>query len=244
MVSFTKLQVVNNNLANANTPGFKRQYLVHEQQAFKDTLAAKMESSVAMPFARGDHDRTPGVVQVRTATDFTLGSIKNTGRTLDVALENPNDFFVVNTPEGQTYTRAGNFVVDSEGQLKTADGHIVQGDGGPVVVEGANPHITSGGVVMAGGNEAGRLQVVRFQNPEVLERIGSTRYKSPVGNPPPVPQETPALVPNALEMSNVSAIQSVIELIGATRGFELYTKTAGSIDSMNEQAIQSIGSRT
>ncbi|MCB0331938.1 MAG: flagellar hook-basal body protein [Bdellovibrionales bacterium] len=242
LLSLAKLHVVNNNLANANTPGFKRQYLIREQQAFEDTLTSKLQES--MPFAKGDHDRTPGVVQVRTATDFSVGSIKNTGRNLDVALENPNDFFVVNTPQGLMYTRAGNFSVDSEGQLVTTDGHPVQGDGGPIVLDGANSYISSGGVVMSGGNEVGRLLVTRHEDPAALERVGSNRYRALPGTAAPVPQESPSIVPNALEMSNVSAIQSVIELISATRGFELYTKAAGSIDQMNEQAISRVGSST
>ncbi len=240
LISLAKLHVVNNNLANANTPGFKRQYLIREQQGFEDTLTSKLNES--MPFAQGDHDRTPGVVQVRTATDFSIGSIQNTGRKLDVALENPHDFFVVNTPEGRMFTRAGNFSVDGEGQLVTADGYAMQGDGGPIVLEGANSYITSGGVVMSGGNEVGRLLVTRFEDPAALERVGSNRYRSLPGTPAPVPQESPSIAPSSLEMSNVSAVQSVIELISATRGFELYTKTASSIDQMNEQAISRVGS--
>ena len=88
-----KLEVVNNNLANINTVGFKKQILTGETQSFDQTLASAVAKDD--PYAKGDHDRTPGVVNSRTVTDFTVGAIKNTGNPLDVALRNPNDFFVI-----------------------------------------------------------------------------------------------------------------------------------------------------
>jgi len=241
-VQLTQLDIVNNNLANVNTPGFKRQFLVQETQGFDDTLASKM--NLKDPYAKADQERTPGVNQLRTVTDFSLGSITNTGNPLDVALRDPNEFFVIETPEGNQYTRAGNFTLNVEGQVVTHEGYSVLGDGGAIAVNGPGVSISPSGVVGSQTEEAGRLAVVRFEDPTVLERIGGSRFAIVDGGAAPAAVDDPQLLTQSLEMSNVSAIDSIIELISATRGFELYTKSAASIDEMNQTAINQVGKRT
>jgi flagellar basal body rod protein FlgG len=242
LVQLRKLDVVNNNLANVNTPGYKRQYLVHDERQFEDTLAKSLEGED--PFARGDHDRVHGAIHSKSVTDFTQGSIRNTGSDLDVALRHPSDFFVINTPSGTEYTRAGNFTLNEEGQLVTHDGMVVQGDGGAITAEGAGMKITPGGGLISNGQEVGKLQVVRFEGAPPLERTAGTRFKLLPGNPQPEARENPDVEPQALEMSNVTALTSVIELIGASRGFEMYTKSAKAIDEMNQTAVTKIGRKS
>lgn len=239
-----KLELVNNNLANVNTPGFKRQYLVSETQGFEDTLAARVAKDD--PYARGDHERSPGVLQIKTVTDFSIGSIKTTGNPLHVALQNPNQFFVLDTPEGEQYTRAGNFTLNADGQLVSAEGFPVIGNGGPIVT--TNPGVSiseNGSVTTNDGNlqQSGRLQVVEFENTNQLDRIGGSRFILQRGAAQPSEVTNAKLITSSLEMSNVSAIESVIDLINATKGFELYTKAAKSIDELNQSSIQQIGSR-
>lgn len=235
-----KLDVINNNLANVNTPGFKRQILVREERAFEDTLAGMVDTKD--PYARGDHERVHGTVHVRSITDFSQGPIKNTGNELDVALREPDHFFVIDVGEGkQHFTRAGNFTLNGEGQLVTHEGHIVRGDGGAITAEGAGMKISPGGIVTSNGQNVGRLQVVKVDDPAALERSSGTRFSLVEGAAPPQPIENAAMEVQALEMSNVTAIQSVMELISANRGFNLYTKMARSIDEMNNIAITRVG---
>lgn len=233
-----RLEVVNNNLANINTPGFKRQHMVGEVRKFEDTLASLLTDPD--PYAKGDHQRTPDVTQVRTVTDFSQGSIKFTGNPLDVALRNPNEFFSVQTPEGEQYTRAGNFTLNDQGQLVTIDGLPVMSDGGPITIDGTGASISSGGGVFANGQEVARLKVVHFDDPGGLKRVGATRFALESGLAAPRVIEDAKLEAQALEMANVSAIQSMVEMISAARGFEMYTKTAKSIDEMNQTAISRI----
>ncbi len=87
----------------------------------------------------------------------------------------------------------------------------------------------------------GQLDVVQIADPEQLETVGSTRFQLREGAPAPAAAENVKLVPRSLEMANVSAIQSMVELIAATRGFELYSKSAQTIDQMDEQAITQVG---
>ena len=233
-----KLEIVNNNLANINTPGFKREVLTGEEQTFDQTLASLTARSD--PYAKGDHERTSGVTNISAFTDFTAGPIKNTENPLDVALRNANDFFAISTPSGIQYTRAGNFSLSSSGDLVTMDGMPVQGDGGNINVSGPGAEISQDGSVRVNGASVGRLTVVRIEDPKSLLRAGDNRFSlaSGAGQPPGV---EPDLVPRSLEMSNVSAISSVVDLITTNKAFQMYAKSTETIDTMNQAAINQIG---
>jgi flagellar basal-body rod protein FlgG len=239
IVQLRKLEIQNNNLANVNTVGFKRQILVTSPEDFKDTFAKEMAGKD--PYATGDQKRVATVNEVATHTDFSMGAIKSTGNPLDVALRNANDFFVVNTPQGRMFTRAGNFTLDANGALVTQDGMQVQGDGGAIIAQGAGANIGADGTVRAGGNIVGRLQIVRFAETKGLQPVEGTRFKVASG-----PQPTPVegfVEPRALEMSNVSAVTGMIDLITTNRAFDAYTKAAQTIDSLNQAAITQVGKR-
>lgn len=240
LLQFRKLEIANNNIANASTPGFKRQMLVGKVQSFDATLAKALERKD--PYARGDHERTPGAVHAQTVTDFSPGAIRYTGNALDVALRDSRDFFVIETPQGPQYTRAGNFTLSAEGQLVTMDGMPVQGDGGPITIDGGRASITSSGQVYADGDLVGTLQVVRFEDPKGLQRVGHTRFRLREDAEAPVPVAA-SLEPSSLEMSNVSAISSMIDLITANRAFEMYSKSSNTIDQMNQAAVSQVGRR-
>ncbi len=239
MLQIRKLEVQNNNLANVNTVGFKRMYVVAEQANFDDTLAKAIEGND--PFARADQQRISHVSETATRIDFTAGPIKNTGNPLDAALKNPNDFFVVNTPEGARYTRAGNFSLNAAGELISQDGLQIQGDGGAIIVQGAAATIAADGSVLGGGQNFGRIQTVRFTDTSKLRAAGGARFEL-MGAAPP--QAVPAdLEPQAVEMSNVSAVTGMIDLITTNRAFDAYSKAAQTIDNLNQAAINQVGKR-
>ncbi len=241
LAQLRKLDIVSNNLANVNTPGFKKQILVEETQPFADTFAKYYQS--VDPFVRGDHERTPGTVNFREVTDFSRGQIEETQNPLDAALQNEHDFFVVQTPEGIQYTRAGNFTLDADGKLSTPDGMTVQGDGGEISATGAEVRINPDGSVSSGKNSIGRLQVARFEDPATaLIPVGNARFKPAAGAQQPQQVEA-EIIPGAVELANVTAVASVVDLITVNRAFDLYTKTAQAIDEMNTQAISRYGSR-
>lgn len=236
-VQFRKLEVVNNNLANVNTPGFKRQVLVGDVQTFDQTLAALQTGN---PYAEADSELTPIITSIETKTDFTPGAIRATGNPLDAALRKANDFFVINMPDGPRYTRAGNFTLSNEGTLVTQDGFPVQGDGGPITVTGPNVTITPAGDVKANGQLAGRIQVVRITDPQQLERTDGSRFRAPDGTAV-IEAVAADIEPAALEMSNVSAISGVIDLITANRAFQMYAKSLETLDTLNSSAIGQLG---
>lgn len=241
LAQFRKLEIVNNNLANINTVGFKREVLETETQSFDKTLASLISKS--NPYSKGDHDRSPAVVNVKSSTDFAQGPVQSTGNPLDVALRSTNDFFAVNTPQGVQYTRAGNFTLNAEGTLVTQDGFEVQGDGGAIQLAGPNASIESDGSVLAGGSVQGALATFKFEDPSKLTRVGGNRFSLAAGAGAPEQVEA-KLATRSLEMSNVSSITSVTDLMTAQRAFQMYTKAADSIDQINQVAINQIGRRT
>ena len=238
VLQLLKLEVINNNLANANSAGFKRQYVQSEERAFDQTLASQMKLND--PYAKPDHERTPEVTATKTFTDFSAGPIAATGNPLDAALRNPKDFFVVQAAQGVRYTRAGNFTLNSEGELVTPDGARVQGDGGAIAAVGAGVKISEDGSIIADGNPVARVQVVRFEDPSVLKREEGTRFALGQGAAAPA-QVDPDLVVQSVEMPNVSVISSMVEMVTANRGFDLYTKMARTIDELDTVAIQQVG---
>lgn len=239
LYALRKLEVVSNNLANANTVGFKGQKLVSREQTFEDTLASKLPN---MPErAALDHVRTPGVVDIQTSTDFSLGSVTDTGNPLNVSVAKPNQFFVIQTPDGEAYTRAGNFTLNSDGELVTPDGFPVVGEGGPIALppEG-NAKIAANGTVTANNEIVGQLRVVEFADLTKLERTEGTRFRAVDGAAPQTVEAE--LITNSLEMPNISVVSSMIDLIEANRSFESYTKVARELDSLTEATIRRAGS--
>ncbi len=238
LLQLKKLEVENNNLANSSTVGFKRQYVVAEQQAFEKTLSGQLGQG---SFAKADNQRVPAVGAFESFVDFSQGAIRQTGNPLDVALRSENDFFVVNTPNGREYTRAGNFTISQNGDLVTQDGLQVVGDGGAIQLPGPGAVINQDGSIQIQGITVGRLGVVRFTDTKNLEPSSGARFRLKGGGQPA--QVEPFIEPRSLEMSNVSAVTGMIDLIQTNRAFDAYSKAAQSLDSVNQSAINQVGKR-
>src|SRR3970040_627060 len=108
------LTIIANNVANINTSGYKADRPVFKVDV-PDTI-----NGTSLPFPVSDN--------------FNTGAIRQTGNVLDLAIEG-DGFFVIDTPDGPRYTRSGNFILDASKALTTVDGHMVMGDGGPIILE-------------------------------------------------------------------------------------------------------------
>lgn len=234
MARLRDLDIVANNLANSDTVGYKR-----------DTAIFEVAMQAALQKPEGDAvDGGPGLSFVDTnlvATSFSPGPVRSTGGPLDVAIVG-DGFFEVATAEGPRFTRAGSFAVNGEGQLSTLTGYPVAGDAGPIAVGGRSVEIrASGEVVDAEGNPVGRLQVVRFEDPGVLVKMGANLFRSPEDEIP-VPDLDAQFVPRSLERSNVVPVKELSTLVMLQRAFELNIQALQRDDETTQSLLQELNS--
>jgi len=226
-----RYEVLANNLANTDTPGFKADQLLVAPLTPGPDLTLPVRFPEIFP---------PSNVRVAGQfTDYSQGPIRNTERPLDVAIAGPG-FFVVDTPDGERYTRAGNFTVDRDGFIVTAGGHRVLGQGGPIQLRQGAVSIGDQGQVQENGRVVGTLRIVDFPLPYQLTKEAQQLFRPQ--DPAVTPQEIQAqIVGGHLEGSNVGIVESMVTLIDASRTFETYQKMIQSLDETVKQAANELG---
>ncbi|UFS72402.1 flagellar basal-body rod protein FlgF [Geomonas sp. RF6] len=221
-----RLEVLSNNLANANTPAYKA-----DQLNFESVLAGVKSSSESPVFA-----------SEQFSTDYSQGSLQKSGNTLDLALDG-SGFFVVNTPNGPAYTRQGNFHRGTDGKLLTPEGYEVQGkNGAAITVGGSQIEISGNGTVTNDGAAGGTVNVVDFPKPYALKKIGGGLFvpADPQTAPPPTPSNA-EVKQGFLESSNVQVVVEMARMIEASRYFEQCTKLVKSYDDVASKAANDLG---
>lgn len=210
-VKVLRQELIANNLANVNTPGFKT------QKAFT-TLLKETMSAEATPKPLGEGGGEDGQKTTGIYTSFEQGRIEYTHRDLDLAIDGEG-FFVVDTPYGERFTRAGSFTLNEAGLLATYGGNLLMGQGGPIAIQGENVQVTPDARVVVDGEEVDTLKVVGFSDPQNLSRNGNifAQTAEPYYE---VDFGSTQVVQGALERSNVNPIDEMVEMIALHRGFE------------------------
>jgi len=219
------LQVVAHNVANLGTAGFKAQTVLFE------TVLERAGEPGTLAF----------VQDVATVQDPSPGPIQPTGAPLDLAIEGPG-YFVVQTPAGERYTRAGRFLRNAEGELVTPEGHPVLDEGGRPILLPANegtPTIAADGTIGGRSGVLGRIRLVSFTAPEKLRPEGSGLL---VSDEPPIPGARGSLVQGALEGSNVKGVLEITRLIEITRAFEGTQKMLDTHHELTRRTVERLGS--
>jgi flagellar basal-body rod protein FlgF len=196
---FRDLEIAANNLANSTTPGYNTQKLIFSDYMVKDN---KRKSAYAN--------------DVTSYRDTAKGSMRMTGNTFDVAIQGPG-YFIVETPFGQRYTKAGNFQIDAQGTLMNTQGYPVLGNdlGQIIIPETANKVEINGlGQVLVDGNDVGQIGMAEFGNEQKMERMGDTLYRA---TEEPLPPENSRVVQGAIENSNVSAVSELVRVQEVSR---------------------------
>ncbi|WP_170379297.1 MULTISPECIES: flagellar hook-basal body complex protein [Ruegeria] len=199
-----EMRLVANNIANANTTGYRAQGLVFSE--FVRDLPGNPSLSMARAEARN--------------TSLQQGLLTETGGQFDFAIEG-DGFFMVETPSGNRLTRAGAFSPSAEGDLVTMDGHrVLDSNGAPVFIppDAASIDVGSDGTLSIEGQLLGQIGVYRVADPETLVREGSTQFRAE-GEIDPV--ENPVVLQRFLEGSNVNAVEQVTRLVEIQRAYEL-----------------------
>jgi flagellar basal-body rod protein FlgF len=216
-------ELVADNLANATTAGFKA------QRAFA-SLLKDMQGDEANQIGR----RLTGIY-----TSFLQGPLETTGRNLDLSIQGEG-FFVVQTPSGERYTRAGSFSLSEEGVLTTQSGNPVLGGGGPITLTGPNLTVAPDGTILVDGEEIDLLRIAVFDDPQSLAREGNMFAAAGAGPRQAEPGETQVLQ-GALERSNASPIDEMVEMISLHRGFEADQRSIGLQDDSVKSVLERIG---
>ncbi|MFC5524786.1 flagellar basal-body rod protein FlgG [Rhodanobacter ginsengisoli] len=237
----TRMDVISNNLANANTTGFKTSRASFQDLMYQNKGQPGGQTTQQTLSPSGLMLGT-GVRVVGTAKLFTQGSITQTGNSLDVAIQG-SGFLQVSMPDGSTaYTRDGSLQTDANGQLVTANGYPLDP---PVTLPSNVQSITIGndGTVSATTNgtaasvQVGALQLANFVNPAGLEARGDNLYleTSSSGSPQtgqPGLNGLGTLQQGSLESSNVNVVGEMVDMIETQRTYEMNSKAISSADQM------------
>ena len=216
-----RVEILSHNMANANTPGFKRELAVLQARH-----SEAIEQNLDQAGSGGINDVSGGVYLQDTLTDYAGGPFKATNGELDFAIEDQDAFFLVAKNGEQHLTRAGNFLFTNDGQLKTQDGYTVLGQSGePIVMDPTQPWTFSANGVFNQLGSKHSLGIVRPQSRGDLVRVGDNLFR-PLGPTTPLisGQERPQIWQGFLEMSGVNSTQEMVELIEATRAYEANIK--------------------
>jgi len=189
-------------IANGSTAGYKSERAGTEQ-ANRPSFGTMLQSAV---------DVANGV----THLDTRPGPQAATGRSLDVAIEG-RGYFVVNTPQGQRYTRNGHLVRRADGVLTNDEGDVIDGTSGQIKLGEGDVEIGADGAIRNDGKLAGTLKVVDFPPDARIEREGGSRYMTKAQ---PIAIDKPDIRSGALEQSNVSVVDRIAELTEVTRSYE------------------------
>lgn len=228
MILRREMDIVANNIANADTPGFKVESVIAEtdpQPIPGDPTAATLQF----------------VLDTGLARDFGQGALVETGSPLDVGIEG-DGFFQVLTDGGERFTRNGRFSLDGEGRLVASDGSPVITDGGEVIVDPDQGEIAvaADGTISQDGAVVGQLTVYRFASLSALEKTGDGRYAN-IGNQAPEAAAAVFVRQGMYETSNVQPIMEVTKMIEVSREYERMARLIDQNAQLEKTAIERLG---
>jgi flagellar basal-body rod protein FlgG len=237
----TQLKVISNNLANVSTVGFKKDRAIFEDLLYQIQRAPGAESSADTQLPSG-LQLGNGVRVVGTQKQFTVGDTQITDQPFDVAI-NGGGFFQVSLPNGETaYTRNGQFHLNGDNELTTAEGYLIE----PAITLPDEVTTFSVGVdgsvsATSGGDTTpeniGQITLASFVNPAGLLATGQNLFTETASSGAPV-VGTPGedglgqTRQNMLEASNVSAVEELVNMITTQRAYEINSKVISTADEM------------
>jgi len=241
------VEVIANNLANVNTPGYKK-VRPEFQDLLYETVRPMGATTAAGVEPLPDVQIGSGTELVATTRQFSQGTVTETGNRLDVAI-NGEGFFQVLRPDNTiAYTRDGSFTVNRNGEIVTSQGYFLE----PRITIPDNAteiRISRDGIVtaMLDGNqtderEIGRIMLVRFVNPAGLRSIGDNLFLATTASGVPIEEQpgtnnTGELIQGHLESSNVDLVQEMVNMIIAQRAYEINSKSVQTADTILGTAV-------
>lgn len=225
-----ELDIVANNIANLDTTGFKVEQLLVGEEVGDRARNAFIRPGVSFVIDNG------------VGRDFGQGTLEQTGRALDFAIEGEGAFFHVRDGAGDGYTRDGAFTIDAEGRLTTQGGAAVQGEGGDIILDPllGPVSVAADGAISQNGQPVGRLAVVRFDVLGALEKGGDGLYRN-ASNAAAAPANDVQVRQGMLEGSNVNPILEITNLIEIQRAYESVTRMIENTNDLSRRAVERLG---
>ena len=257
-----RTELLTNNMANAETPGFKSDQSTI--RSFPDMLMSAIdkeqvptEDGLAVQTADVAGALSAGLYMQEIFANQQQGQLIQTDLTTDIALINGNLpvneegmqaalFYRIQEEngEGQVYTRNGNFTLDGEGFLTSADGkYVLSADGEPIQVQTQNFRVTDRGEVFENDQLVGQLAVAMAENPDamLLKQQNGYYYTANGEDLPDADAGTYTMQQSFLEQSNVDSAKTMTDLMTAYRAFEANQKVLSAYDSSMQKAVTEIG---
>lgn len=240
-----KMDVVSNNIANADTTGFKKDITI--TQSFSDEMMKKLDDPKYKLIKHSDDlgNVNLGVFVDMVHTDFTSGSLKQTSGSLDLALDGEGFFSISVTDNNgeaiEKYTRDGSFTIDSQNRLVTKEGNLVLGESGPIVIPNGEINITDDGDIYSNGEFVDKLKLTDFENKETLRKFGDNLYD--IIDETNVREFSGKITQGFLEASNVNTVQEMVNMITISRIYEANQKMIQTHDSTLGRAVNDLGKK-
>jgi len=242
------IDVISNNLANVNTPGFKQLIPIFKNLSDIDL---KEKNKNEDNFANQDNTigtLSSGSVLDSTILDLQQGAMKKTDNKLDFAISG-DGFFAVGTQNGDSYTRNGSFVLDNDGNLVTKDGNPVLSQSGSAIkidITGTNTSINKlsvkeDGTLLLNNKKIDKLKIMDFDKPADLMAIGNSLYKPVNSGISPKEATNCKIEQGFVEGSNSNTIESMINTISASRTYETLAKVVKTTEMTLEKSVNDVG---
>lgn len=222
-----RMNLIAQNLANLNTPGFKSHHMIQTSQ---EMAPKQRDGSIQMPMDYG------------MFKDFMQGSLQFTGNSLDLAIQGDAFFEVEHANNGNVYyTRAGNFTVNADGEVVSPNGHKLLADGAPIIIPPnvRNISIDSNGIISTDLGQLGQISLMQFENNQTLREYGDTLFEATAEANP---AEDVKVVQGAIEGSNVNPIIELTRMIEVSRAYQTTTQTLQSEHERLRNSIAKLGS--
>ena len=223
-----RMQMLSNNLANVDTPGFK------PQETILQARFAELIEQGDVPSGLGGADDIGGGVTIQKAqTEFALGPMKTTGRETDFAIQDPHAFFVLQSPEGErVLTRAGDFRFDTRGILVDQSGqHVLGNDGKSIQLNPSQSYVVGAEGQISQGANVWELMLGKPKSMGDVSHLGGNQFK-PLVDFDLVPRGERKVVAGMLEQSAVSPTSAMMELIETSRVYEANVRMIQNQDSV------------
>ena len=242
LAEMARTDVISNNMANVNTTAFKKDRTIF--RAFPEMNIHRIHDPVPAGLDKVVDPRPfigmmgTGVMLDEVNTDFNQGHLITTSNPLDLAIRGEG-FFQVQTPEGFRYTLDGSFILSSNGYLVTIEGYYVLGENGPLqLLQTGDITISQQGEVFVNDEYIDRLNIVTFADLNQLQKQGDNLYFT---DAVPEPLQDADVVQGALEGSNISIVEEMVDLISAFRAYEANQKVLQTHNTTLDRAINDVG---